>query len=245
MVAMDEREVADPSSVTYQTFLRTGPGTLAGRYLRMFWQPVYRSDDMPAGRTLPIRIMSEDFTLVRGASGRAQVLAQRCAHRGAALVTGWLEGDILRCSYHGWAYDLSGQCVDQPGEAVPFCSSVRVRSYPTEDYLGLIFAYLGEGEAAPFPRLPDLENPDYTRDTEYLIWPCNYFTQIDNAVDPMHTSVAHWQFNLPIPKALAFEETDWGLQVASQVQGVTGSPSHFCIPKVNVWGCVTRGVHDA
>src|SRR5207245_5192386 len=93
------------SSTDWTNFAQIGPGTLAGRYLRTFWQPVYRAQDLPAGRAKPIRIMNEDFTLYRGEGGTPHLLAFRCAHRGTQLSTGWVEGDELRCFYHGWKYD--------------------------------------------------------------------------------------------------------------------------------------------
>ncbi len=130
-------------------FVHTGPGTLAGRWLRTFWQPVYRSQDLAAGRTMPIRIMNKDLTLCRGAGSDAHLLAFRCAHRGTQLSTGWVEGDDLRCFYHGWKYNGSGQCIAQPAEPEPFCDKIRVRSYPIRDYLGVLFAYLGEGAERP------------------------------------------------------------------------------------------------
>ena len=80
---------------------RTEPGSLAGRYLRSFWQPVYRAKDLPAGEAVPLRIMSEDFTLYRGESGKPHVVAFRCAHRGTQLSAGWVEDDCIRCFYHG------------------------------------------------------------------------------------------------------------------------------------------------
>src|SRR6266508_2234374 len=103
-------------------FFHVGPGTLAGRYLRTFWQPVYRAQDLPPGRAKPIKIMNEDLTLYRGVPssefrvprgemergtqnpelGTPHVVAFRCAHRGTQLSTGWVEGDNLRCFYHGW-----------------------------------------------------------------------------------------------------------------------------------------------
>ena len=100
-------------------FGRTGPGTLAGRYLRQFWQPVFNSDELPAGRAKPIRIMSEDFTLYRGQGGVAHVVAQRCTHRSTLLNTGWVEGDDLRCLYHGWKFNGDGQCIERPQEKTP------------------------------------------------------------------------------------------------------------------------------
>ncbi len=85
----------------YTDFEHTGPGTLAGRYMRMFWQPIYRTEDLVPGRAVPIRIMSEDFTLYRGEGGACHLVAFRCAHRGTQLSTGWVEGDCVRCRYHG------------------------------------------------------------------------------------------------------------------------------------------------
>ncbi|HEY3116082.1 MAG TPA: hypothetical protein VGK54_05020 [Chloroflexota bacterium] len=66
-----EPVLAAPRShrVSYQDCARTGPGTLGGRYLRMFWQPVHRSSDLAPGRAIPLRIMGEDFTLYRGEGG--------------------------------------------------------------------------------------------------------------------------------------------------------------------------------
>ncbi|MBM2813181.1 MAG: hypothetical protein HW416_3940 [Chloroflexi bacterium] len=106
--------------LSYQDLLKTGPGTIAGRYLRSFWQPIYRAADLVAGRAKPIRIMSDDLTLYRGqvtgdrgqeprphpsplpegeGTGRPHLLAFRCAHRGTQLSTGWVEGEDLRCFY--------------------------------------------------------------------------------------------------------------------------------------------------
>ncbi|HZU05086.1 MAG TPA: Rieske 2Fe-2S domain-containing protein, partial [Chloroflexota bacterium] len=139
-----ETPIVEHPSAKYTDFAHTGPGTLAGRYLRLFWHPIYRAEDLPPGRAVPIRIMSEDFTLYRGESGAPHVLAFRCAHRGTQLSTGWVEGDCIRCLYHGWKYDASGQCVEMPAEDPSFPPKVRIRSYPTQEYLGLIFAYLGD-----------------------------------------------------------------------------------------------------
>src|SRR5579871_2047258 len=186
MAATANAVPASTVRITYQDFLRTGPGTLAGRYLRMFWQPVYRASELTAGRAKPLRIMSEDFTLYRGEGGDVHLLAFRCAHRGTQLSTGWVEGDNLRCFYHGWVYGPDGQCTEQPAEPEPFCQRIKIRSYPTEEYLGLIFVFMGEGEAPEFPRLPEFEHPEYVNELSMLMWPGNYFTQLDNSVDEGH-----------------------------------------------------------
>src|SRR4051812_47838118 len=116
---------AESSMTGTMDFVHTGPGTLAGRYLRRFWQPVYVADALPPSVAMPIRIMSEDFTIYRGESGTPHVVADRCAHRGTLLSLGWVEEDCIRCLYHGWKYDGGGQCVEQPGEGPGFADRVR------------------------------------------------------------------------------------------------------------------------
>src|SRR5437016_436126 len=110
----------------YQDFVHTGQGTLAGRYMRRFWHPVYGSRDLAPGAAKPIRVMGQDFTLYRGESGMPYAVAFRCAHRGTQLSTGWVEGEHIRCRYHGWTYDGSGQCVEVPGDESHFCLTVRI-----------------------------------------------------------------------------------------------------------------------
>src|SRR3954471_16750138 len=121
----------------YLDFEHTGPGSLAGRYLRRFWQPVSRAVDLKPGQAVPVQLMSESFTLYRGQTGSPHLVDFRCAHRGTQLSVGWVEDDCIRCRYHGWMYDGSGQCVEQPGEDAAFVSRVRFRSYPIREYIGL------------------------------------------------------------------------------------------------------------
>ncbi|MBM2810861.1 MAG: Rieske 2Fe-2S protein [Chloroflexi bacterium] len=194
-------------------FSRTGPGTLAGRYLRLFWHPVYIAKDLAAGRAVPIRIMSEDFTLYRGEGGKPHVVAFRCAHRGTQLSTGWVEGDELRCFYHGWKYDGDGQCVEQPAEPEPFCSRIKIKAYPTIEYLGFVFAYLGEGEPPEFPRYPDFEGDGIHEANRYFMC-VSFFNALDN--DPVHVYFVHraprqdfrdWKGWTPTIRA---EENEWG-----------------------------------
>ncbi len=172
---------------------RTGPDTPAGRYLRLFWQPVYRSEDLEPGQAVPLHILNERFTLYRGEAGAAHLVAFRCAHRGTQLSTGWVEGDCIRCLYHGWKYDKRGQCVEQPGEDESFAAKVRIASYPTREYLGLVFAYLGPGDPPEFRRFPDFERPSVVQASPPEVWPCNYFNRMDNDSDPQHTVFTHWE----------------------------------------------------
>jgi 5,5'-dehydrodivanillate O-demethylase len=227
---MSERDYAD--------LVHTGRETLAGRYLRRFWQPVYRAEDLQPGQARTIRIMSEDFTLYRGESGAAHIVASRCAHRGTQLSAGWVEDDCIRCFYHGWKYDGSGQCVEQPGEEESFAAKVRIQSCPTREYLGLIFAYFGAGEPPPLPRYPEFERPGTIDAYPPEYWPCNYFNRIDNACDAAHLSFAHRESRRAIQSVrelpqISAEETDYGVLTSMTPPGKPTMTLHFHMPNIN------------
>jgi 5,5'-dehydrodivanillate O-demethylase len=222
MASSVEQTTNGSTSQDYTDFVHTGPGTLAGRYLRRFWQPIHVAADLPAGHARPIRIMSEDYTLYRGETGEPHLVANRCAHRGTQLSTGWVEGDCIRCFYHGWKYNGSGQCVEQPAEDASFASKVRIASYPTEEYLGLIFACLGDADPPPLPRYPDFEEEGVLVTSTYLR-PCNYFQNIENGLDHVHVTFVH--------AASGF--TDAGLRGVPRVEG-----------EESEWGITERGVRE-
>src|SRR5262249_29565161 len=166
-----------------------------------------------------IRIMGEDFTLYRGEGGQARVVANRCAHRGTQLSTGWVEGDCIRCFYHGWKYDGAGQCVEQPAEDAGFAAKVRIPSYPTEEFLGRIWAYFGDAAtqdttrvAPPLRRFPQLEceTDDVIRQTiGGNVQPYNFVNNLEN--DPAHVPFVHRStaFFQDIPQVRG-EETEYG-----------------------------------
>jgi 5,5'-dehydrodivanillate O-demethylase oxygenase subunit len=223
-------------TAAWSDFDRTGPGTLAGRYLRLFWQPVFISADLPNGRTKPIRIMSEDFTLYRGESGDAHMVAFRCAHRGTQLSTGWVEGDEIRCFYHGWKYGPDGQCIEQPAEPEPFCNRIKIRSYPVQEYLGLIFAYLGEGEPPELPRYPDFEGEGVLATSTYTR-ACSYFNSLENGVDPAHLAFVHRRSGfadnglVDVPMASG-EETEYGIVCRAERPGGSVRLTHHNMPNM-------------
>jgi 5,5'-dehydrodivanillate O-demethylase len=166
-----------------------GPDTPAGRYLRLFWQPLIRAQDIAPGRAKPVEMLSEKFTVYRGEGGTPHVTAFRCAHRGTQLSLGWVEGDNLRCRYHGWSYDAAGQCVEQPNEDRPFCDKVQIKTYPTREYAGLVFAFLGDGEPPPFRTYPDFDRPGVIVTDPPEILPCSYWNRLDN--DHSHVPWVH------------------------------------------------------
>lgn len=217
--------------VTNSDLVLTGPGTIGGRFMRRFWQPVYRAEDLPVGHAKPVRIMGTDFTLYRGHDGVPHAVDNRCSHRGAQLSVGYVEDDCIRCLYHGWKFKPSGECVERPGDSDQERPGTHIKGYPTEEYLGLIFVYFGEGEPPPLPRFEALEG-EGLRDVTYDFMPCNFFFSIEN--DASHFPYTHRDLlpakNLSgIPKVWA-EETDFGLAC------------YDLWPNTNKVGCVHKGI---
>lgn len=218
-------------------FVHTGPSTLAGRYWRRFWHPVYVADRLKPGRAAPIRILGEDFTLYRGETGTPYVVDYRCAHRGTQLSVGWVEGECIRCMYHGWKYDGSGQCVEQPAEDEGFAAKVRIRSYPAREYLGLIFTFFGEGPAPSFPTYPQLEADGVLNVSSY-VRKCNCFSTLENGVDNVHVAFAHAKSNFTkhglnwdIPKISA-EETEYGVAMYATRGDGKARVNHYIMPNL-------------
>lgn len=196
--------------------VKTSQETLCGRYLRRFWHPIYRSEDLRRCRAVPVEILSEKFTLYRGESGSPHIVAFRCAHRGTQLSTGFVEGEDIRCRYHGWKYDACGHCVEQPSEITSFASKVRIRSWPVQEYLGLIWAYFGEGEIPAFRRFSDLEGDGLLIANPPEVWPCNYFNRVEN--DSAHPPFTHKESlrrmgrHLKPGGSITAEEMNYGLR---------------------------------
>lgn len=194
----------------------TRPGTPGGRFMRQFWLAVHRSEDLEKGHAKPIRIMSEDFALYRGESGRAQVFDYRCPHRGAQLHLGWIEGDDIRCLYHGWKFDSSGQCVEMPAEDENYPRKVKAKSYPTREHMGLVYAYFGEGAPPAWPPYPAPSQEGVIHCWNVETVPCNWLQCYENTADEVHVAFvhrpggSHAKLSADLPVITA-EETDWGM----------------------------------
>jgi 5,5'-dehydrodivanillate O-demethylase oxygenase subunit len=200
-------------------YVFTGPANVAGRYMRMFWHPVYESAKLAKGQAMPLKVLGEQFTLYRDHSGKANVIGFRCPHRGTQMSTGWVEEDGIRCFFHGWKFAGDGACLEQPAEPKPFCHKVRIPSYPTEEQLGLIFVYLGTAPAPPLPRWPEFENEKQSA-TSIAQIPCNYFQSAENILDDVHVGFAHratrelgGSVRGATPPRVSAKETSFGLDV--------------------------------
>jgi 5,5'-dehydrodivanillate O-demethylase oxygenase subunit len=193
-----------------------GPGTPMGELWRRYWHPVLPSSLLPDSGTKPVRLLGEDLVLYRDRSGTLGLVDARCPHRRAGMVFGIPEEEGLRCAYHGWMFDETGRCIDQPFEATAnpdstFKDRVSIRSYPVEERAGLIFAYLGP---RPAPLLPnyDLFVWDHVmRDIGTAIVPCNWLQVMENSFDPVHVEWLHTYFSKYVLEKLGRPDLDRGM----------------------------------
>ncbi len=133
---------------------KVGPGTPAGELLRRYWHPVAIAADLTAENpTKFLRILGEDLVLFQTTGGEVGLLHDRCAHRGVSLSYGRVEERGLACAYHGWLYDIKGNCLETPAEPADsnFCHTVKQKAYPVQKacraLLGLFRPAAGAGDS--------------------------------------------------------------------------------------------------
>ena len=212
-----------------------GPGTPAGRWFRRYWLVVGVARDL---YDIPqaVKVLGEQLVLFRDANGRLGLLGEHCPHRGASLEYGDIEEGGLRCPYHGWLFDIHGQCLEMPAEPKDskFCQKVKQLAYPVRELGGLIFAYMGEDRDHP-PPLPNYA-PLLDRGGQRQIEPVrhadyNWFNFFENSADPAHVCILHrhagygqqsWGdhfFSYRDMPHFEFVEMDYGLKVVMTKPG--------------------------
>ena len=111
---------------------QTGPGTPMGNLFRCYWLPVLLSEELPEPDCPPVRVklLSERLIAFRDTEGRLGLIDEFCAHRGPSLWFGRNEECGLRCPYHGWKFDVTGQCVDVPSEPAEsgYAKKIKLKS---------------------------------------------------------------------------------------------------------------------
>jgi len=175
---------------------QVGPGTSGGNLLRRYWHPVAAADDMANRWTKRVRLLGEDLVLFKDRSGRFGLIAEACPHRRASFAYGIPTAEGIRCPYHGWMFDGTGRCIEQPNEPAGsnFKDKVTTAGYPVATLGGMLFAYLGP---APAPQLPLLEGflaAPAIRLLGSAVIPCNWLQIMENSVDPIHSEWLHGHF---------------------------------------------------
>ncbi len=177
---------------------RTGPGTPAGKLMRCYWQPAALIDELSGNRPVkPVRLLGENLVAFRDGQGRYGLIERGCPHRGTDLAFGRLERSGLRCSFHGWLFDVTGQCLETPAEpeGSRMCANIRQKAYPVVERNGILFAYLGAGEPPALPHFDCFAAPNtHTFAFKGLI-ACNWLQSLEVGIDPAHTSFLHRFFH--------------------------------------------------
>ena len=175
---------------------QTGPGTPMGELFRRYWQPALLSKELPEPDCPPVRLklLSEQMVAFRDTEGRLGVIDEFCAHRGVSLWFGRNEEGGLRCPYHGWKYDVTGQCVDVPSEPAEsgYAQRIKLKSYPLVERGGVIWIYMGPPELKP--PLPEWEFATVPTSQSYVskrLQECNWLQAMEGGIDSSHVSFLH------------------------------------------------------
>ncbi|MBE9137120.1 aromatic ring-hydroxylating dioxygenase subunit alpha [Nodosilinea sp. LEGE 07088] len=165
--------------------------------LENFWYAVELSHEV--GKTpQSLRLLGKDYVLYRDSDGQVVALDNQCAHRGASLALGWVEGNCLRCPYHGWTYEADGQCshipADAPGTPIP--KRARLRSYPVQEKYGLVWMFVGSPDLPadrrpPIPAFPQFESPVRPATYSRHEFDAHFTRTMENAIDTSHALFMH------------------------------------------------------
>jgi len=176
-----------------------GPGTIMGDLLRQYWTPALLSTELPSPDCAPVRVrlMCENLIAFRTTSGRVGLIQDACPHRAASFFFGRNEEEGIRCIYHGWKFDITGQCLDmlsEPPES-SFPGKVKAMAYPCVERGGLVWTYMGPRSADNLPPLPDLEPnmmPEGQGVVRVNMFEWNWFQCMENNMDTAHQGILHF-----------------------------------------------------
>lgn len=179
-----------------ETISRVGPGTPMGSLMREYWLPALLSSELPEPDSDPVRVMllGERYIAFRDTDGRVGLLRNGCPHRGASLWFGRNENCGIRCAYHGWKFDVTGQCVEVPNEPDEsnFHSRIRARAARVEERGGFVWAYLGPRQTPPpLPDFPSLDPSIVNRRVGAFQMECNWLQTIEGDLDTSHFGFLH------------------------------------------------------
>ncbi len=174
---------------------RVGRGTPCGELLRRYWHPVAAAGELTEQTPIrPVKILGEELVVYRDKQGKYGLVGEHCPHRLASLAYGRVDDEGIRCPYHGWKFDGTGKCLEQPAEPAGSTFKDRIKhvAYPVEALGGLIFAYLGPEPKPLLPRWDVLiwENGKRWIVKESII-DCNWLQPMENSVDPAHLFWLH------------------------------------------------------
>ena len=174
---------------------RVGPGTVMGDFMRQYWVPAAKSSELVAdGAPLRLLLLGEKLIAFRDSTGRVGVMDHLCPHRSASLFLGRNEDNGIRCIYHGWKFNVDGNCVDMPSvpPAQDFKDKVKARAYKVLERAGLVWVYMGTRAHPPaLPMLEALMLPEAELDISFIQRDCNWLQSLEGDIDTSHIGFLH------------------------------------------------------
>lgn len=181
-------------SQQFEDLTRVGPGSKMGALFRSVWLPALLTSQLPSPGCAPVRLrlLGEDLLAFRSGNGELGITQANCAHRLAPLFYGQVEDQGIRCAYHGWLYDTSGQCREMLNENdKAICAKVKITAYPVREKAGVIWIYMGAGEPPALPAFPYMDLPASQRNAAVWIQESNWLQGLEGELDSSHVSVLH------------------------------------------------------
>ena len=185
-------------------------GTPCGELLRRYWHPVAATAELTDEKPIrAVKILNEELVVYRNRRGEYGLVGEHCPHRSASLAYGRVEEEGIRCPYHGWKFDQTGRCLEQPAEPADSTFKDRIKhvAYPVQYLGGLIYAYLGP---APAPLLPRWDVLVWEHGRRWIvkesIIDCNWLQPMENSVDPSHLYWLHGDTELYVPAVKTYAE---------------------------------------
>jgi phthalate 4,5-dioxygenase len=189
------------STADNEILTRIGPGTMMGNLLRRYWMPVSLVTELPetGGAPVRVRLLGENLILFRDISGRIGLVDEACPHRSASLYYGRNEAGPggtcgVRCLYHGWQFDVEGNCIDAPNEpnSESFKRRIKLTAYPVHLSGGMVWAYLGPpDQITPFRDFGTEELLDGEVFVSKQLTTCNWVQVLEGNIDTAHISFLH------------------------------------------------------
>jgi phthalate 4,5-dioxygenase len=179
-----------------EVLTRVGPGTPMGALMRHYWLPALQSSELKAdGDPVRLMLLGEKLIAFRDTAGRIGVMDHRCPHRCASLFFGRNEQGGIRCVYHGWKYDVTGQCLEQanvpPHQA--FADKLRAKAYRAAERNGIVYVYMGAAETAPpLPDIPATHIPEDEAKVTFVLRNCNWLQGLEGDIDTSHLNFLHY-----------------------------------------------------
>ena len=173
---------------------RVGPGTVMGELMRCYWIPAAMSSELVRdGAPMRLMLLGEKLIAFRDSAGRVGVMDHRCPHRCASLFLGRNEEGGIRCIYHGWKFDVAGNCLDMPSLPPPgFKQKVKAKAYKVVERAGVVWVYMGSrAEAPPLPAFEILDVPEDEIKVSFIQRDCNYLQALEGEIDTSHFGFLH------------------------------------------------------